>query len=123
MVRRMKVAVALALVAVTTVGHAQVAAPLRGGPTSAGATPSGAFNVYEATVADIQRAIQGKRVTTVGIVEQYLRRIRAYNGTCVNEPQGILGPITTIPRAGQINALATLNREFGRRLGRGEVWP
>src|SRR5687767_1758477 len=109
MVRRMKVAVALALVAVTTAGHAQVAAPLKGGPTSAGATPSGAFNVYEATVADIQRAIQGKRVTTVGIVEQYLRRIRAYNGTCVNEPQGILGPVTTIANAGQINALSTLN--------------
>ena len=26
----------------------------------------------------------------------YLKRIQAYNGTCVNEPQGILGPITTI---------------------------
>ncbi len=27
----------------------------------------------------------------------------------MNEPQGILGPITTIPHAGQINALSTLN--------------
>ena len=27
----------------------------------------------------------------------------------MNEPQGILGPVTTIPRAGQINALSTLN--------------
>jgi hypothetical protein len=27
----------------------------------------------------------------------------------VNEPQGILGPVTAIARAGQINALSTLN--------------
>jgi Asp-tRNA(Asn)/Glu-tRNA(Gln) amidotransferase A subunit family amidase len=68
-----------------------------------------AFDVHEATIADIQRALQSKRVTTVAIVEQYLRRIKAYNGTCVNEPRGLLGPVTTIPRAGQINALSTLN--------------
>jgi amidase len=68
-----------------------------------------AFNVHEATIADIHRAIQTRRITTVGVVEQYLRRIKAYNGTCVNEPKGILGPVTTIPRAGQINALSTLN--------------
>ena len=49
------------------------------------------------------------QITTVGLVELYLKRIQAYNGTCVSEPQGILGPIATIPRAGQINALATLN--------------
>ena len=67
------------------------------------------FQIHEATIPDIQRAIRDKRMTTVGIVEQYLRRIKAYNGTCVNEPQGILGPVTTIPRAGQINALSTLN--------------
>jgi Asp-tRNA(Asn)/Glu-tRNA(Gln) amidotransferase A subunit family amidase len=65
--------------------------------------------VHEATIADIQRALQARRVTTVAVVEQYLRRIKAYNGTCVNEPQGLLGPVTTIARAGQINALSTLN--------------
>jgi len=68
-----------------------------------------AFDVHEATIADIQRALQSKRITTVALVEQYLQRIKAYNGTCVNQPQGILGPVTTIPRAGQINALSTLN--------------
>jgi Asp-tRNA(Asn)/Glu-tRNA(Gln) amidotransferase A subunit family amidase len=67
------------------------------------------FDVHEATIADIQRALQSKRITTVGVVELYLRRIKAYNGPCVNEPQGILGPVTTIPGAGQINALSTLN--------------
>src|SRR5688572_12496200 len=80
---------------------------LKGRPTATG--QGAAFSVYEAAVSDIQRAIQSKRITTVGVVEQYLRRIKAYNGTCVNEPQGILGPVTTIANAGQINALATLN--------------
>src|SRR5436190_4968556 len=68
-----------------------------------------AFNVEETTIGDIQRALQSKRVTTVGLVEQYLQRIKAYNGTCVNEPRGILGPITTIAHARQVNALSTLN--------------
>ena len=67
------------------------------------------FQLQEATIADIQRAIQAKQITTVGLVELYLKRIKAYDGPCVNEPQGILGPITTIPHAGQINALSTLN--------------
>jgi len=76
------------------VGHAQRAQSLE---------------IHEATIAGIQRAIQTGRTTTVGVVEQYLKRIKAYNGTCVNEPQGILGPVTTIPHARQINALSTLN--------------
>ena len=71
-------------------------------------TPSG-FEVHEATIEQIQQAIRGKQVTTRGVVEAYLRRIRAYNGTCVHEPQGILGPITPIAHARQINALSTLN--------------
>lgn len=49
------------------------------------------------------------RVTTTEIVEGYLERIKAYNGTCVNEPEGILGPISTIPDAEKLNALITLN--------------
>ncbi len=67
------------------------------------------FQIEEATIDRIQEAIRKKQVTTRGVVEAYLRRIKAYNGTCVNQPQGILGPITTIPHAGQINALSTLN--------------
>ena len=82
---------------------------LIGGAVEARAQRAPAFNVHEATIADIQRAIQSKRITTLGVVEQYLRRIKAYNGTCVNEPQGILGPVTTIAHAKQINALSTLN--------------
>ena len=67
------------------------------------------FELQEATIAQIQQAILRKQITTRGVVEAYLKRIQAYNGTCVNEPKGILGPVTTIARARQINALSTLN--------------
>jgi Asp-tRNA(Asn)/Glu-tRNA(Gln) amidotransferase A subunit family amidase len=87
-------------------------------------TPSGQtkraqdFEIQEATIDRIQDAIRKKQVTTRGVVEAYLRRVKAYNGTCVNEPQGILGPVTTIAHAGQINALSTLNLRPASR----EMW-
>src|SRR5258705_10841484 len=67
------------------------------------------FDVMEATIEDIQKAILAKRLRATELVELYLERIKAYNGTCVSEPQGILGPISTIPHAGKVNALMTLN--------------
>jgi Asp-tRNA(Asn)/Glu-tRNA(Gln) amidotransferase A subunit family amidase len=67
------------------------------------------FHLQEARIADIQRAIRAKKITSVGLVELYLKRIKTYNNTCVSEPMGILGPITTIPHARQVNALSTLN--------------
>jgi amidase len=67
------------------------------------------FHLQEAGIADIQRAILAKKITSTGLVDLYLKRIKAYNNTCVNEPSGILGPVTTIPHARQINALSTLN--------------
>jgi Asp-tRNA(Asn)/Glu-tRNA(Gln) amidotransferase A subunit family amidase len=70
---------------------------------------SPAFGIEEASIADIQAAIRSGRVTTAGVVRLYLERIHAYNGQCVREPQGLLGPISTIPDAGQVNALGTLN--------------
>src|SRR5205809_1935208 len=72
-------------------------------------TRRSSFQIDESTIAGVQQALQQKQITTVGVVEQYLTRIKAYNGTCVNQPQGILGPVTTIPHARQINALSTLN--------------
>ena len=59
-----------------------------------------------------------KKITSVAIVELYLKRIKAYNNTCVSQPMGILGPITTIPHAGQVNALSTLNLRPSTR----ETW-
>jgi amidase len=87
-------------------------------PTPAAETPS-RFKLMEARISDIQGALLGKRLTTVQLVELYLARIKAYNGTCVREPTGILGPITTIPNAGQINALSTLNLRPAARKARG----
>ncbi|HEV8416188.1 MAG TPA: amidase family protein [Bryobacteraceae bacterium] len=71
--------------------------------------PPAKFHLQEAGIADIQRAILAKKITSVGLVELYLKRIKTYNNTCVSQPMGILGPITTIPHAKQINALSTLN--------------
>jgi Asp-tRNA(Asn)/Glu-tRNA(Gln) amidotransferase A subunit family amidase len=67
------------------------------------------FHLQEATIADIQDAIQRKEITTEQLVRLYLKRVKAYNGACVKEPKGLLGPVETIPHAGQVNALATLN--------------
>jgi amidase len=67
------------------------------------------LQIVEARIADIQKALLAGDITTVQLVEAYLARIKALNGRCVNEPQGILGPVTTIADARQINALTTLN--------------
>ena len=75
----------------------------------AGAQQRTGFHLQDASVAGIQQAILTKQITTQRLVELYLNRIRVYNGSCVSEPQGILGPVTTIAHARQINALSTLN--------------
>jgi Asp-tRNA(Asn)/Glu-tRNA(Gln) amidotransferase A subunit family amidase len=67
------------------------------------------FHLEEATIAQIQAAILAKQITTVQLVQLYLARIKAYNGTCVKQPDGILGHVETIAHAGQLNALSTLN--------------
>ena len=93
---RRNVRVLAALIAASATVGAQQQSPAR-------------FHLQEASIADIQRAILAKKITSVGLVELYLNRIKAYNNTCVSEPMGILGPITTIPHARQVNALSTLN--------------
>jgi amidase len=72
-------------------------------------SPHRGFQIEEATIEDIQAAILKRKVTTTDVVEMYLDRIKAYNGTCVSQPQGILGPVTMIKNAGRLNALITLN--------------
>jgi amidase len=73
-----------------------------------------AFRLEEATIADIHRAIMAKQLTATELVTQYLKRIEAYNGTCVKgavDPKtGFqLGDIEPIENAGQLNALITIN--------------
>ena len=77
------------------------------------------FQIEETTIAEIQAAILRGELTSTQVVELYLARIKAYNGTCVDQPEGILGAITTIPRAGKVNALITLNLRPAERLSRG----
>ncbi|MET0986037.1 MAG: amidase family protein, partial [Steroidobacteraceae bacterium] len=78
-------------------------------PLTSWAAKIDGFHLEEATIDDIQQALLAKKLTTVQLVELYLKRIKAYNGTCVKQPKGILGPITPIANAGQLNALQTLN--------------
>ena len=74
------------------------------------AAPAAArFQIEEATIETIQAAILERDLTSTRVVQLYLNRIKTYDGPCVNQPQGILGPFTTIKRAGQLNALITLN--------------
>jgi Asp-tRNA(Asn)/Glu-tRNA(Gln) amidotransferase A subunit family amidase len=67
------------------------------------------FRIEEATIDAIQAAILKGELTSTQVVEAYLKRIRAYDGPCVAQPEGILGPFTTIKNAGQINSLITVN--------------
>jgi Asp-tRNA(Asn)/Glu-tRNA(Gln) amidotransferase A subunit family amidase len=78
-------------------------------PASAHGPGRGRFEVEEATIAEIQEAILARKITATELLRMYLARIKEYNGTCVNEPEGILGPVSTIPHAGKLNALITLN--------------
>jgi Asp-tRNA(Asn)/Glu-tRNA(Gln) amidotransferase A subunit family amidase len=77
------------------------------------------FKLDEATIPQIQDALAKRQITVTDVVQGYLSRIRAYNGTCVSEPQGILGPVTMIPDAGKVNALITLNLRPVNRLAWG----
>jgi amidase len=69
------------------------------------------FPIEEATIEDIQAAILRGELTSTRVVQLYLARIKAYNGTCVEQPDGILGagPIKPIKNVHQLNALMTLN--------------
>jgi Asp-tRNA(Asn)/Glu-tRNA(Gln) amidotransferase A subunit family amidase len=75
------------------------------------------FRIEEATIENIQAAIMRGEVTSTRVVELYLNRIKAYNGTCVNQPDGVLGlgPITPVRNARQLNALITLNLRPAKR--------
>lgn len=77
------------------------------------------FVIEEASIASIQKAILARQLTSTALVKAYLARIKAYNGTAVKEPAGILGVIETIPHAGKINTLGTLNLRPAARLAWG----
>lgn len=79
------------------------------------------FRVEEATIAGVHRAFRAKKLTATELVNLYLERIKAYNGTCVggdlDPATGLqLGDITPIPNAGQLNAFITLNLKEDKRI-------
>src|SRR5262247_4699655 len=87
------------------------------------AMPAGAqrstFRLEEATIADVHRAIVARQLTASQLVNEYLKRIAAYNGTCVkgtiDPATGFqLGDIEPVENAGQLNALITINQR-GKR--------
>jgi amidase len=84
---------------------------------SLASTQPAKFRIEEATIEDIQTAILRGELTSTRVVQLYLNRIKAYNGTCVNQPDGVLGlgPITPIKNAHQLNALMTLNLRPAQR--------
>ena len=89
-------------------------------PVPLGAAPGASpFRIEEATIDGIQSAILKGELTSTQVVELYLKRIRAYDGPCVTQPDGILGPFTTIPHAGQINSLITVNLRPAARAAHG----
>jgi Asp-tRNA(Asn)/Glu-tRNA(Gln) amidotransferase A subunit family amidase len=94
-------------IAILTAAAGMTPDPSMATTATTGAAP--VFHLQEATIDAIQQAIKSRRITTEQLVHLYLTRIKAYNGVCVNQPEGVLGRVTTIPHAGQINALSTLN--------------
>jgi amidase len=78
------------------------------------AEPAWRFHLEEATIADVQRAIRARQITATELVGLYFKRIEAYNGTCVKgdiDPATglMLGEISPVENAGQVNAYVTLN--------------
>jgi amidase len=100
---------------------ARIAAAILALPASPvlAASPPAAFRIEEATIEGIQSAILKGQLTSTHVVQLYLNRIKAYDGPCVNQPEGILGPFTTIKHAGQLNALITVNLRPASRLALG----
>src|SRR5437764_1145236 len=83
-------------------------------PTMVDAAPRGGFQLEEATIADVHRAILARQLTVTQLVNAYLKRIETYGGTCVKGPvdpaTGFqLGDIEPIEHAGKLNAIITIN--------------
>ena len=61
-------------------------------PASARPTPGKKrFHLLEATIDEVHDAIARQEITCDELVGLYLARIKAYNGVCVNQPDGVLG--------------------------------
>ena len=73
----------------------------------------GAFSIEESTIDSTHKAIQEGRITCKGVVQAYLDRVKAYNGTCTALVTADGKPIKTakgIVRARQAAGLSDENR-------------
>src|SRR5262244_2887960 len=98
--------------------------PRRLSHADASAAETMRFHLEEARIADVHRAFRAKQLTATQLVNLYLNRIKAYNGTCVecalDPATGLhLGDITPIANAGQLNAFITLNLKEDKRIALG----
>ena len=55
------------------------------------------FQVEEATIADLHRAIQQGRTTCTAVVRAYVERARAYNGACTQLVTSTGAPVPAVP--------------------------
>ncbi len=99
-------------IATLSIGAALLVAPYAVSQTTA--QQGWQFHLEEATIADVHRAIRARQITAEQLVSLYFKRIEAYNGTCVKgdiDPATglMLGDLTPIENAGQLNAYMTLN--------------
>jgi amidase len=92
-------------------------------PSVSSAAFGTSFHLLDATIDEVQSAISSHQLTCVELVELYLARIKAYNGSCVSPTTsaGQLGPVNLIPNAGQVNALMTLNLRPAHRIAFGST--
>src|SRR5258706_1720665 len=88
-------------------------------PTLKAASKPSRFQIEEATIDGIQVEILKGHLTSTQVVQMYLQRIKAYDGPCVNQPEGPLGPFTTIKHAGAINSMITVNLRPANRVAFG----
>ena len=61
------------------------------------------FHLEEATIADIQNAIQAGQTTCQGVVQAYINRAKAYNGVCtelVTKDGALIPAVKGVVRAG-----------------------
>ena len=68
------------------------------------------FHLLEATIADVHRGIQEGQLTCRALVQAYINRARAYNGTC--------NQLVTEDDGAEVSARTTPNSRSGRRDGR-----
>ena len=67
-------------------------------------SPIKAFQLEEATIADLHAAIREGRTTVTDVVQRYLARVRAYNGVAsvlVTQDGAPVPEATGVVRAGQ----------------------